>query len=764
MRAYFSSLAIVALSTLAITSCSQKRDTAMVLWIETDFLPADIANVHVQVLTDESTPSVMYDRDFPRIAEGQTSLPWSGSLVIAPRRTQPARALVAITLTPTAGHGTAFTVKADAPFARNEWRQLEVFLARQCGDQAVRDRCATVPVGGQATTCGSADPNNPCIPIRRESLAPFEHEAGVPDVATPVAFDVPTTMDATMDVPSDFAGDVSSDVPVPPEVQLRWPPYSARVSGGMPRFRARVPVNSSAGNVEVCTDLALGMCRQMPLSFGGRIFVSNGSSQFVGSPSAPLTAGFAHWRLSVQHNGSPLVSPWRPIFIGHANPTVSTAPHVVTGIVADLDHDGYGEAIHSIVGHLRGHPIDAAHSRIGVLWGNRGVQLPIFSTPAPLLVGPGQTSLAAIGDTRNAGEFSVFLGDSQNNRLVRFVFLQGNATVDSTPISAPANMIDFGSAQAPGGDINGDGISDLVVGSAGGLQAMTTRGAFAVYFGDPTRTNGLSPTPVVIEAPPSLALGARFGSAVSAVCDYNGDDISDIIVGAGNATGPGQAAGTVYLYLGGPTLVPGVAPTQTFTQNMLADFGNSVSCAGDMDNDGHPELIIGATASGGMFQIMRGNGNGFDPVPAQTITAPVSSFEQLGRSVAGGADIDGDGFDDVVVGAPAALIGGPTGTWGLVKIFFGGPNSMTLSTTSSFVMVPMELAFFGWSTAMVGPTANSNGTDCFQVGAPLANIHGFSLSGLAEVFSADRALITSRATQPGDAVQSSIGSSLARMN
>jgi hypothetical protein len=458
--------------------------------------------------------------------------------------------------------------------------------------------------------------------------------------------------------------------------------------------------------------------------FSSALPITNHVASGIYGSQIPLS--HVYWRVVARDaNNVALPTPeWRPLFVGAAMPLSGGRAHPITGIVADLDNDGIADPVYSLAGGAR-HAVSADYSKIGIIWPARSPLAAELTVAGGRTVGSGNgaVSLAALGNARNTNEFSVFMGDPSNNMVYRFEFGAIRAQAMNDVLTAPARVFGFGAALAPGGDINGDGFSDLVVGSSGNVALMgMTAGAIVVYFGGNTSApNGLSANPLVIQAPAELDIGSRFGSAVSSVCDYNNDGYADIVVGAGNASVRSSASSRVYLYFGGPTLNPNSAPAQILMPNVPNDFGNSVACAGDMDGDGNPELLVGATAGDGQFHIYYGNGRGVE-FPARTVVLGLaSSNEQLGRSVAGGGDLDGDGLDDAVIGAPTA------GQYGLVKVFFGNA-----AQANAYPNDAMEVgSFYGYAVAMLGRRTLNSQRDSLFIGAPLTgpSSHGAVYAG-----------------------------------
>lgn len=140
------------------------------------------------------------------------------------------------------------------------------------------------------------------------------------------------------------------------------------------------------------------------------------------------------------------------------------------------------------------------------------------------------------------------------------------------------------------------------------------------------------------------AIGNNFGFSVSSAGDVNGDGYSDIVVGAtGYSTGRGRA----YIYYGGPS-IDNTADVVMTGETFYSYFGFKVSNAGDVNNDGYSDVIIGSPgySNTGKVYIFFG-GVPMDNVPDITMTGFANSF---GWSVSNAGDVNGDGYSDVIVG------------------------------------------------------------------------------------------------------------------
>jgi hypothetical protein len=209
----------------------------------------------------------------------------------------------------------------------------------------------------------------------------------------------------------------------------------------------------------------------------------------------------------------------------------------------------------------------------------------------------------------------------------------------------------FGQSVATAGDVNGDGFSDVIVGAIWFDNGQSDEGRAFVYHGSMA---GLAITPAWTAE--SDQAGAFFGRSVATAGDVNGDGFSDVIVGA-YFYGNGQSGeGRAFVYLGS---AGGVSTTAAWTaESDQADtrFGQSVATAGDVNGDGYSDVIVGAPnydngqADEGRASIYHGSASGLSTTAAWTAESDQASAS-FGVSTATAGDVNGDGFADVIVGA-----------------------------------------------------------------------------------------------------------------
>ncbi len=281
-------------------------------------------------------------------------------------------------------------------------------------------------------------------------------------------------------------------------------------------------------------------------------------------------------------------------------------------------------------------------------------------------------SVAGAGDVNGDGHADLIVGAprydaGQLDEGAAFVLLgSASGIADASAAAASAQLesdqpgASFGASVSGAGDVNGDGHADLIVGAPHYDAGHPDEGAAFVYLGSAT---GIADAGAALAAArlESDQAGARLGASVAGAGDVNGDGYSDVIAGAPSYDAGQLDEGAAFLFLGGAAGVPSGAPSAAaarFEANQTgADLGASVAGAGDVDGDGYPEIVAGAPRydageldEGAAF-VFRGRANG-TPLNAMARLEADQIDAGFGQSVAGAGDVNGDGYADLIVGAP----------------------------------------------------------------------------------------------------------------
>lgn len=421
------------------------------------------------------------------------------------------------------------------------------------------------------------------------------------------------------------------------------------------------PFDATSSSARPSSPLAPGVWfwRVTGLQGGATATTPSAVWQFtVGARSAPRDAA---WGVTPDINGDGFAdlvvgaSDRLYVYLGSATGlsiTASSVPSVVSGTVTavgDLNGDGYGDVATTS-------PL--ARSLSVFLGGPSGLsttaitRTPVFSTLSPGGVG-------AVGDLDNDGYGEVALGpyiyagsatgptnsfttmrdptsrewltgvatgvgdvdgDGRNDVLFGGVAGPGAQTLHlylggvsglgpaSPALSAPSGGLGFGSTVAGAGDVNGDGLADVLIGAVQSSRAY-------LYFGSPS-----------LGTPPITLTGHAqgfFGSGLSDAGDLNADGYADVALGA-------SIQGTVTVYFGRSS---GVDPTPTvlMAPSGVSSFGTWLSGVGDTNGDGFDDLAV-SSVERGVVMLYPGQSSGIQTTPQTTLTGPANS--SFGGSIA----------------------------------------------------------------------------------------------------------------------------------
>ena len=256
-----------------------------------------------------------------------------------------------------------------------------------------------------------------------------------------------------------------------------------------------------------------------------------------------------------------------------------------------------------------------------------------------------------------------------------------------------------------GGDVNGDGIPDLVIGAPWYFSpTYFTMGRVYVFFGGTSVAGDRDGSTADVVLDGDLANGCAFALDV-AVGDLNGDGTDDIAAGdMGSCHGwPGR----VYVFYGGPALASRTAPEAdvTIVGPTVEEFGSTVAAAGDVTGDAVADLVVGAPAcqragpQPGKVYVFAGGA-----LPAQGSAADAtavltgeSDHDCFGGALVSGVDATGDGTGDLLIGASAA----ESSRQGRAYLFAGGAGLADGSAdAATAVIVGEEASEFGGAVAM----------------------------------------------------------------
>lgn len=276
---------------------------------------------------------------------------------------------------------------------------------------------------------------------------------------------------------------------------------------------------------------------------------------------------------------------------------------------------------------------------------------------------------------------SPYLAEFQEGKL--YLFYGGPDGLSETPAwtyQADDSLAICGFS-TDGGDLNGDGYSDIVAGCIQWTGDIEQQGKVILFYGGP---DGPSAEPDWTY--PGDQAYELMGSGVAMSGDINQDGYDDLFVSAKMWDGDTTDEGKVYMFWGSPDGL--VGPVWSWTSGQQGSItGFPLNYAGDVNGDGYPDILIGVnqydfyTVDDGMAVCFYGGPSG----PADTPDWAVSQGQKksnFGHWVDGAGDVNGDGYDDVIVSALLWESDSTDNAEGAVFLYEGGPGG--LSTTAAW--------------------------------------------------------------------------------
>ncbi|MBN1666920.1 MAG: FG-GAP repeat protein, partial [Anaerolineales bacterium] len=262
---------------------------------------------------------------------------------------------------------------------------------------------------------------------------------------------------------------------------------------------------------------------------------------------------------------------------------------------------------------------------------------------------------------------------------------------------------------SPAGDTDGDGSSEILVGAYNALPSvgMTQEGFLSVlditvYSAWPWCETSADGTLLH----PSDQSGSGFGLSASAG-DFNGDGYIDVVGGAYNFDASVSSEGRVFAYYGSPHgLLPPAGETWYVdpSDQDYAYFGGAAESAGDVNGDGYDDLVVGAPgfdtvshADQGMAMVYYGSPGGLTWKPVWGNSPIDQDLLEFGRSASTAGDVNGDTYADIIIGAPG--YSDAAATEGKALVYFG--SALGLSVVPNWELDPTDQAGarFGWSVS-----------------------------------------------------------------
>ncbi len=581
------------------------------------------------------------------------------------------------------------------------------------------DPAANTP---EASADANPDAADAAAPLPEASVIDASDELAVVEASLTDASPTDATLDQTTAV-----GPVCADCKAP---QPLAPLSTATATSQTPLFKWALAAGTDGASIDVCRDRA---CTVIAATVA-----ATGSSAVL---TTSLVQGVYFWRLRGTSAGlvGTATSPVWELFVGAA----SAAQNTSWGTILDINGDGYADvAIDSP--NFEGQS-ENAYVYLGGRAGLASTWTKLTYPEVPNSTRPSHVTSA--GDVDGDGFPDLAIGtpylsgvNSPTSTGAVLLYKGGPDGLSTTPVTITAARAGstFGISLSSAGDVNGDGYADLVV---GGNLANNYAAAAFLYYGGP---QGPATDPVILTNPVDAGYEFQYGDVVAGAGDINGDGYADLVLG----TQEGRHAFVAY---GGPSGIstPSLVLSNPLPPNepdSYSLFGGTLACAGDVNGDGFADVLVGAAGNGDDYsmagdvflysggvgglsttptrlvaaQVANGglgtwlapggdvNGDGFADVLVNTgngsflylggangpstmpfdVTVPVGESNQFGGAIAGAGDIDGDGYDDVIVGSPYS------NSWvGSVYLFMGTANGPGPGTAVVNAGVPDQ--FFG---------------------------------------------------------------------
>ena len=314
-------------------------------------------------------------------------------------------------------------------------------------------------------------------------------------------------------------------------------------------------------------------------------------------------------------------------------------------------------------------------------------------------------TLNAYFDKKSDEQFAIIVDDKDAEYPV---------TVD--PISSVPNWLYFNHSPetdfsiSSAGDVNLDGFPDVIIGNPDLKEIL-------IFYGS---SAGPSISPDWTYTNSSIT---KFGFSVSGAGDINGDNFSDVIVGSPYYSNGETNEGIVYVFYGSPTGLSNSPDWEYESNKQFAKTGYSVSSAGDFNNDGYDDVIIGSPGylnhefpdAYGRVSIFLSSQTGLSNTPDYTYQNNIGETG-LGNVVACAGDVNGDGLSDVMISQPYwppppdMVSGEDLESYGSASVIYGGSGSWTGYGESNH-------ALYGYSISSAGDVNNDGYSDVI-IGSP----------------------------------------------
>lgn len=375
-----------------------------------------------------------------------------------------------------------------------------------------------------------------------------------------------------------------------------------------------------------------------------------------------------------------------PVWTSESNQAAAQFGYAVSG-AGDVDNDGYSDVLIGAPFFDNGQANEGrAFVHLGSAAGPSASA--VWTAEADQATASFGATVSGGGDVNTDGFSDVMVGahlfdNGQINEGRAFVYhgsASGPSLTPSWTVESDQANAQFGWSVGFAGDANGDGYGDAIVGANEYSNGQASEGRAFAYFGAPTGLGAVAAWTFE-----SDQASAELGTDVAGAGDVNGDGFADVIVGSRHYTNGQNLEGRAFVFHSSAA-GPGASPAWTAESNQVtADFGLSVSTAGDVDGDGYSDAVASAPtmdagqADEGRVFLYPGSPAGL-ATTAAWIGESNQASAQLGHSVGNAGDVNGDGFSDVVAGAYQFDNG--QSNEGRAFVFYGTPCAASAQVTT----------------------------------------------------------------------------------
>jgi hypothetical protein len=333
-----------------------------------------------------------------------------------------------------------------------------------------------------------------------------------------------------------------------------------------------------------------------------------------------------------------------------------------------------------------------------------------------------EVSVSGAGDVNGDGYSDVIVGAPNYDAglagegLVRVYFGQASG-VSATDWEATGNQAgaELGSSVGSAGDVDGDGFEDIVIGAPGYDNGASDEGAVFVFLGSATGLgDDATPADADWRAEGNEA-EMRLGIAVAGAGDVNGDGYGDVVVGAQS---PSSERDGAFLWLGSAGGL-GTEGTPDNADWSALNLASAVATAGDVNADGYSDVAVNSSPYGCVYVYLGTPSHRGLMVDPHWINCGLTG-DLFGYSISSAGDVNGDGFSDLIVGAPGDF----SGDAGEAYVFHGSPLGLPESW-DWYESGPTSSCHFGTGVSSAGDV-NGDGFSDVVISLPDCGVYPYT--------------------------------------